>query len=797
MPGRIPSLFRNLVRKNTVEQALDDESAILSGTHERGEDQGGAFAIGGAAASAHRNRRSRGRVKEEVRAIRFGSSLEGLARDLRLAFRTLAKSPGFTAVAVITLALGIGANTAIFNIVRELVFSPRPYPHEEQVVQFYSQDKKHPEKYRSFSYLTYVDIREDSAVGTAFSGVLAHNTITVGLGEGEGARRAFGAAVSSNYFRTLEAPLAQGRGFLPEEERPGSAVPVVIASYPYWKKTGFDPQLVGKTIRVNERPFTVVGITPEHFTGTMMLFGPELYFPLGDYDLLTNGPQAEAKRSLEKRDFHGLYIVGRVKPGVTTAAAGAVLQNVATNLEKALPVEQKDQTFISAPCRARAPALPFRRARSDGGRHNAVRLGRNRVVHCLPQSRERAACWGLARRKEIAIRLALGGSRGRIMRQLLTEGLVLSLAGGAGGFLIGLLSSDLSAASMSAHMPVTISLRGGTDPAVFVATLGFCALATLFFALGPAFKLTRAGVLADLKGQAGEDSVSRRRRWFPRNPLVIGQVALSLGLLTTAGLFIHGAFKAGSVEIGFNADPTILIETRRPPRWLRPDPDPAALSLGNRPFGRAARGTVRQHRFRRALRSRNDQPSRTTRWSKRPRPILTPRPRLKAWPLMSAGVVSALVSSLRSTSPYSAAALSLKPRLKLLNPHRWRSWTRCSPKSSGPVVTLWASASSGPNPALPRPPVVGAAPWASVTMSRETPRIPNQSRSSESCPPSAGNYFSLQSVARSSCLSRKAFKATFFSKCGWSQTRPQPTLLSLICFATRCARLRQACRFLP
>ena len=561
MPGRIPSLFRNLVRKNTVEQALDDElqssvelmseEKIKEGLSPSAARRQALIEIGGLE-----------QVKEEVRAIRFGSSLEGLARDLRLAFRTLAKSPGFTAVAVITLALGIGANTAIFNIVRELVFSPRPYPHEKQVVQFYSQDKKHPEKFRSFSYLTYVDIREDSAVGTAFSGVLAHNTITVGLGEGEGARRAFVAAVSSNYFRTLEAPLAQGRGFLPEEERPGSAVPVVIASYPYWKKTGFDPQLVGKTIRVNERPFTVVGITPEHFTGTMMLFGPELYFPLGDYDLLTNGPQAEAKRSLEKRDFHGLYIVGRVKPGVTTAAAGAVLQNVAANLEKALPVEQKDQTFIIRPLpRSRTSIYP-----SDERDLTVVGIMLFALaaivlfIACLNLANVLLAR-GLARRKEIAIRLALGGSRGRIMRQLLTEGLVLSLAGGAGGFLIGLLSSDLSAASMSAHMPVTISLRGGTDPAVFVATLGFCALATLFFALGPAFKLTRAGVLADLKRQAGEDSVSRRRRWFPRNPLVIGQVALSLGLLTTAGLFIHGAFKAGSVEIGFNADPTILIET--------------------------------------------------------------------------------------------------------------------------------------------------------------------------------------------------------------------------------------------
>jgi predicted permease len=560
MPARIVSLFRNLFRKNTVEQALREEleSSVELLTEEKIRE--------GLSPSAARRQAlielgGVEQVKEEVRAARSGRFLEDLARDLRTALRTLAKSPGFTAVAVITLALGIGANTAIFNIVREMVFGPRPYPHEEQVVQLYSQDKRHPEKFRLFSYLSYVDIREDSAVRTAFSDVLAHDTISVGVGEGEGSRRAFVAAVSSNYFRTLQVALAQGRDFLPEEETPGSAVPVVIASYPYWKKTGFDPQLVGKTIRINEQPFTVVGITPKHFTGTMMLFGPELYFPLGDYDLLTSGPQAEAKRSLEKRDFYGLFVVGRMRPGTTLAAAGAVLENVAANLEKALPVEQKDQTFLARPLpRSRTSIFPSdERDLTVVGFMMFVLAAIVLLIACLNLANVLLAR-GLARRKEIAIRLALGGSRGRVMRQLLTEGLVLSVAGGAGGFLIGLLSSDLSAASMGAHMPVLVSLRGGTDPATFAATLGFSVLATLLFALGPALKLTRTSVYADLKQQASEDAAPRRRRWLPRSPLVVAQIALSLGLLTIAGLFIRGALKAGRIDTGFHADDTILIE---------------------------------------------------------------------------------------------------------------------------------------------------------------------------------------------------------------------------------------------
>jgi predicted permease len=560
MPGRILSLFRNLLRKRTVEQALDDElrSSVELLTQEKINE---GFSPSAARRQALLELGGVEQVKEDVRAIRAGRFLEDLARDLRFAFRTLAKSPGFTAVAVLTLSLGIGANTAIFTVVNDFLFSPRPYPDEAQVVQFYTQDKKHPSNFRAFSYPTYTDLREERAVNAIFSGVLAHNVAMVSIGEGETSRRGFASIVSANYFRTLEVPLVQGRGFLPEEEKPSSAAPVVIASYVYWKKAGFDPRLVGKAIRVNERLFTVVGITPEHFTGTMMTVGPELYFPLGDYDLLRNDFQGEVKRSLERRDAYSLLVVGRLKRGVNAATAGAVLQTVAVNLEKSLPVEQKDQTFIICP-------LP-RLTTSTNPHEESDLTVLGLMLFALAAIVLFVACLnlagvllarGLARRKEIALRLALGGGRGRIIRQLLTEGLVLSVAGSAGGFLIGLLASNLLAGSLGAHMPAVLFLRGGTDPAVFVATLGFCALATLFFALGPALKLTRADLVADLKEQAGEDSAPRRHRWLPRNPLVVAQIALSLGLLTAAGLFIRGALKAGSVETGFAADSTILIE---------------------------------------------------------------------------------------------------------------------------------------------------------------------------------------------------------------------------------------------
>jgi predicted permease len=559
MPRRILSLFRNLLRKPTVEQALDDElrSSVDLLTEEK-------MKKGVSPPEARRQALLEfggvEQVKEEVRAIRAGHFLEDFAKDVRYAFRTMAKSPGFTAVAVITLGLGIGVNTAIFNIVREVVFSPRPYPDQAQVVQFYSKDRKHPGKFRQFSYPTYADIRAQSGISVVFSGVLAHTVAMVGVGEGEISRRTFAALISSNYFSTLEVPLVQGRGFLPEEERPGSAAPVVIASFAYWKKTGFDPQLVGKSIHVNEHTFTFVGIAPDHFAGTMMLFGPELYFPLSDFDLLTNDFEAPARRSLERSDAYDLYLVGRLRPGVSAAAAGAVLETVAANLEKALPVEQKDQTFIMRPLpRDRTSTSPAdERELTVLGIMLFALAGIVLVIACLNLASVLLAR-GLARRKEIGIRLALGGTRGRLIRQLLTEGLVLSLAGGAGGFLIGLLSSDLLEASLGALLPTAIFLRGSGGPALFLATLSFCALATLLFALGPGLKLTSADLLTDLKEQAGEDTAPHHRR-LPRHPLVVAQIALSLSLVTAAGLFIRGALKAGRVETGFEADSTILIE---------------------------------------------------------------------------------------------------------------------------------------------------------------------------------------------------------------------------------------------
>jgi predicted permease len=481
-----------------------------------------------------------------------------LLQDLKFSFRLLAKSPGFTTAAITVLALGIGVNTAIFSMVDELVFSPRPWPAEKQVVQLYTQSEKDPQNFRMFSYPVYKEMQQHNA---AFTDILGHMMAMVGIGEGETARRSISALVSSNYFTTLQVPLIRGRSFLPEEEKPGAAMPVMIASYNYWRRLGFPADLVGRTVRINERPFTVVGITPEGFSGTMMLFGPELYFPLGCYDLLNNDFASEARRALDRPDAYNLVLVGRLKPGQTMASAEPELKALATQLRATYPQELKEQTFTAR----KLPRLSTSNSPAEESSLSILGvtlLGMASIVLLIASLNlaNMLLARGTARRKEFAIRLALGGGRVRIVRQLLTEGLVLSLAGGLAGFLLGSWSTSFLINAVGNLAPVGIFFKGAANPALFAATFGFCAFATVCFALGPALKLSRTDVLTDLKDNAGEDAVTPRRRWLPRNPLVVAQLALSLGLLTSAGLFIRGAIAAGRVETGFKADDTFLLE---------------------------------------------------------------------------------------------------------------------------------------------------------------------------------------------------------------------------------------------
>ncbi len=196
-----------------------------------------------------------------------------MIQDFKFAFRQLFKAPAFTVAAATVLALGIGANTAVFSLVNTLFFAPPAYAKPHEVVQLFSQDKKDPKKFRGFSYPTYLDIREQN---TVFSDAMSFNLAMIGLGQKGDTRRAFAAIVSSNYFSVLGVPLAQGRAFLPEEETPGRNTAVAIVSYGYWQKHDLDPRVLGSQLLVNGRPFTIVGITPKGFVGTMQVLSPKV-----------------------------------------------------------------------------------------------------------------------------------------------------------------------------------------------------------------------------------------------------------------------------------------------------------------------------------------------------------------------------------------------------------------------------------------------------------------------------------------------------------------------------------------
>src|SRR4051794_5771558 len=481
-----------------------------------------------------------------------------MVQDLKFAVRQLFKAPGFTIAAVTGLALGIGVDTAGVSLGNTPFFSPPAYAQPHEMGELFSPDKKDPEKFRGFSYPTYLDIRQQN---TVFSDALSFNLSLIGIGQKGDTRRAFAAIVSSNYFSVLDVPLARGRAFLPEEETPGRNAPVAIVSYSYWEKHDLDPSVLGAQVLINGRSFTIVGITPKGFAGTLQILSPEVWLPISVYDEVANDFGSKTKTAMDDRNGTQLRIIGRLKPGMTAATAKPALEGLASNLEKAYPVEQKNQTFITAP--VSRIAVSTSPAAASGVKAIAPLLLGMAVVVLL------VACLNLAnmllargtvRRKEIAIRLALGGSRWRIVRQLLSEGFVLALLGGVGGLVLGLWSSDLLIGSMRKIMPFEIVWSTGANPAILAATFAFCLLGTLMFALGPALKISRSSVITDLKENAGEDVMQRGWKFLPRNPLVVVQIAFSLALLTAAALFVRGAGKAASVDSGLKPGASYLLE---------------------------------------------------------------------------------------------------------------------------------------------------------------------------------------------------------------------------------------------
>ena len=481
--------------------------------------------------------------------------------DLKFALRQLIRSPGFSLLAVTILALGIGANTAMFSLVNALLFKPLAIERPDELVRLHSRNVNPDAGFRGFSYPNYADIRGRNDV---FRDLTAFTVTMVGVSEGDTTRRVFATAVAANYFQTFAVRPAFGRDFLPEEERPGAGLAVAIVSHGYWKRHGADPELIGQMVKISGRAFQIVGVAPEGFTGTSVLLSSELYVPLGVQEWLVNDFMNLKGRRMSDRDNHCLMVAGRLKAGLDLAEAEARLEPIAAQLRDAFPKENEDQTLVlSRPSRLSLNTAPSS-DREIGGLAMLLlpMAGVVLLVACLNLGNLLFAR-GIARQKEFAIRSALGGGRMQIIRQLVSEGLILSLAGGAVALLISVATTHLMIGAFGSKLPsLTIEVDSRPDVRVLGATFFFCAIATLLATLLPALRLSKVDVMRDLKQQAGEGGHDGGgRRWLsPRNLLVTGQIALAFVLLAVAGLFYRGALNAAKANPGFRFEQGALVE---------------------------------------------------------------------------------------------------------------------------------------------------------------------------------------------------------------------------------------------
>lgn len=493
------------------------------------------------------------------------SHWKAMIQDFKFALRQLTKAPGFTSVAVITLALAIGVNSAIFALVNGVILKPVVPVKPQEVVNVFTARQDASKDHRQFSHNEYQTLRESSEV---FADVAAMQFALAGLGRDEGMRRSFAFLVSDNFFSMLGAKPAMGRFFTADEARPNANLPVVVATHSYWKRLGGRADFVGSTVFVNARPYTVIGVTPEGFSGLNALLAPDVWLPFGMYSQLGSAFSDSAGLSdLAQLKNYTLNIVARLQPGLTIEAATARLPVLAQRLTAIQPPEANGARTleIQVPSRFSISTEP-----SDDGPMGMMAFlmmamaGAVLLIACLNLANMLLAR-GTARSKEIALRLALGASRWRIVRQLLCEGLLLAVLGGVFGLLVSVWSNGLltrSLATLFSSMSFSIVLHLRPDATVLAVTFLFCLFATILFSLGPALKATRADLVNDLKQQVGEPAhVGRLNRFFaPRHLLVMMQIALSLMLLFSAGLFVRGAMKAGGLDLGFNSRDGLIVE---------------------------------------------------------------------------------------------------------------------------------------------------------------------------------------------------------------------------------------------
>ena len=465
----------------------------------------------------------------------------GFLDDLRYALRGLGKNRGFAAVAVLSLALGIGANTTIFTLLNAIFLRPLPVRDAAHLVVVNTTDPRIP-GLLPCSYPNYQDYRDHNSV---FSSLLLYSALTVNL-TGRGAPQLLmGQLVSANYFSTLGVDPVVGRGFRAEDDLPGAA-PVAVISHRLWMRL-FDGSrdVARRTMEISGRSYSVTGVAPEGFAGVNQLNGADVFLPFSAYPRVYPAPGLVAQRRALL-----FAVVGRLKPGVSVRQGESALESVAQELERQYPRENHGRRVRLTSVSEAAVNARLRPVMSQAG---AVLMTISALVLLI-------ACANVAnlllaratgRHKEISVRLAMGASRGRLIRQLLTESVLLAVAGGVVGLIVAGWARDLLWAwrpPMFKHAGFRLDL----DPRVLMFTAGISLATGVLFGLAPAFRATRGDLASDLKERAGVPD-GFHHLWRPRAALVMAQVAFSLVALIGAGLFARSLRNAGQIDAGFDA----------------------------------------------------------------------------------------------------------------------------------------------------------------------------------------------------------------------------------------------------
>jgi putative ABC transport system permease protein len=475
-------------------------------------------------------------VKADCREERRGFWLESLWSDVRYGLRMLRKNPGFTAIVIVTLAFGIGANTAIFSVVNSILLRPLPVKNPGEIVDLaWQQKSSKPLEY--FSYADYKDIREQTS--SVFSNVAVFESNFDGLSTKGRADRILTSYVTGNYFPMLGLKPAAGRLIQPADGGPVSPDSIIVLSYSYWQaELGGEKNIVGKTVDVDGKPMKVVGIAPHGFHGTMPFVETQAYLPFSaSGDQLTN------------RAWRNLHVMARLVPGVTIANADSALRVVAQRLAIEDPKNDKDMAVAAYP-ETMAQFGP-----TAGGPVTIVSAlflalaGMVLLLACVNVASVLLAR-ATARRREMALRAALGGTRSRLVRQLLTESLLLAIFGGAAGIFVGLWSS-VGLSSMPLNYGLPLRLDFSFDWRVFAYSFAATILAGVLVGLVPALRASRQNIEAVLHDSAASSASGRQGM---RSALVVAQVAGSLMLLVMAGLFFRSLEQAQHVNLGFDAN---------------------------------------------------------------------------------------------------------------------------------------------------------------------------------------------------------------------------------------------------